>query len=94
MQLDKGQRINAPFLPCAAEVLRFEPRIGYALLQVVLQDGQQTFRSLTVTDDQLATIEVLSQDGFDSLCRRHGSRLRVHSIVYPRNSISCSGHGR
>ena len=60
MQLQEGQRIKAPFLPHVAEVLRFEPRAGYALLQVVLQDGQQTFRSLTVTGAQLATIEVLS----------------------------------
>jgi hypothetical protein len=33
MQLQEGQRIKAPFLSDVAEVIRFEPRTGYALLQ-------------------------------------------------------------
>lgn len=58
MQPQEGQRIKAPFLPHEVKVVKFEPRAGYTLLQ----DRHQTFCSLTVTDDQLVAVEVMSQD--------------------------------
>ena len=59
MTLQPGQLITAPFLPAAAEVKKFEPRAGYFLLEVVLDDGHHTYKPLRVTDDQMAQIQVL-----------------------------------
>ena len=63
MRPQVGQRIAAPFLSAPAEVKTFEPRAGYYRLEVVLDDGHRTFRSLSITDDQLAQIEVLEPGG-------------------------------
>jgi superfamily II DNA or RNA helicase len=62
MQLHTGQRIVAPFLPAPAEVKQFQPRAGYYRLEVVLQDGHHTYKSLRITGEQLAQVEVLEQD--------------------------------
>ena len=59
MELRAGQRITAPFLPAPAEVKKFEPRAGYFLLEVVLDDGHHTYKPLRITDDQLTQIQVL-----------------------------------
>jgi superfamily II DNA or RNA helicase len=61
MQLQPGQLISAPFLPATAEIKKFELRSGYALLEVVLHDGHQTYKPLRITPDQLAQIEILDQ---------------------------------
>ena len=62
MQLREGQRISAPFLAEIAEVKRFEPKPGYYLLEVVLQDGHHTYKPLRITEDQLAAIQILEHD--------------------------------
>jgi hypothetical protein len=49
MQPQPGQLIRAPFLSAPAEVKKFEPRSGYYLLEVVLEDGQHTFRPVRIT---------------------------------------------
>jgi hypothetical protein len=54
MQTQPGQLIRAPFLSAPAEVKKFEPRCSYCLLEVVLEDGQHTFKALHVTAEQLA----------------------------------------
>jgi hypothetical protein len=54
MQPQPGQLIRAPFLSAPAEVKTFEPRCGYCLLEVVLEDGQHTFRPLRITDGRLS----------------------------------------
>lgn len=61
MELHPGQRITAPFLPANAEVKKFETRSGYALLEIVLLDGSNTFKALRITLDQLAQIEVIER---------------------------------
>jgi len=61
MHLQEGQRISAPFLAGTAEVKRFEPRTGYYRLEVVLQDGHQTYKSLQITDEQLAQVRVVER---------------------------------
>jgi excisionase family DNA binding protein len=53
MQLQPGQLIRAPFLSAPAEVKKFEPRSGYYLLEVVLEDGHQTFKPLRITAERL-----------------------------------------
>jgi type I site-specific restriction endonuclease len=60
MQLQPGQRITAPFLATSAEVKKFQPRSGYYLLGVVLDDGHHTFRSIRVSEAQLAQIEIVA----------------------------------
>ncbi len=60
MQLHPGQRITAPFLPTAAEVKQFQPRAGYYLLEVVLDDGQHTYKPLRISEAQLAQVTLLS----------------------------------
>ncbi len=61
MHLQPGQLISAPFLPATAEVKKFELRSGCALLEVVLHDGQQTYKALRITPDQLAHVEILDR---------------------------------
>jgi hypothetical protein len=61
MDLQVGQLITAPFLPASAQVKKFEPRSGYYLLEVVLQDGHHTYKPLRITDDQLAQVQILDQ---------------------------------
>jgi len=62
MQLEEGQRITAPFLAEIAKVKRFEPKPGYYLLEVVLQDGHNTYKPLRITEDQLAVVQILEHD--------------------------------
>jgi len=62
MDLCAGQLITAPFLPASAEVKKFEPRTGYYLLEVVLQDDHHTYKPLRITDDQLAQVHILEGD--------------------------------
>jgi len=62
MQLEEGQRITAPFLAEIAKVKRFEPKPGYYLLEVVLQDGHNTYKPLRITEDQLAAVQILEHD--------------------------------
>jgi hypothetical protein len=62
MQPQPGQLIRAPFLSAPAEVKKFEPRSGYYLLEVVLEDGQHTFKPLRITAEQLAQIQVLERN--------------------------------
>jgi len=62
MDIRIGQLINAPFLAAPAEVKRFEPRRGYYLLEVVLQDGNHSFKTLRITPDQLAQVQIAGQD--------------------------------
>jgi superfamily II DNA or RNA helicase len=72
MKPEVGQRITAPFLSAPAEVKTFEQRPGYYLLEVVLDDGHQSYRSLNLSEDQLAQVEVLDRpamalgDGIDA----------------------------
>ena len=54
MELQPGQRITAPFLAAPAEVKTFVAREGYVHLEVVLEDGYNTFQSKRVFLDQLA----------------------------------------
>lgn len=59
MDLRLGQRVTAPFLSAPAEVKTFEPRAGHYLLEVVLDDDHRTFKSLRLSEDQLAQVEIL-----------------------------------
>ncbi|HDQ71911.1 MAG TPA: DUF3883 domain-containing protein [Chloroflexi bacterium] len=69
MQLRVGQLITAPFLPARAKVKQFEARTGYYRLEVVLQDGRHTYQSLSITDDQLAQVDVVE----------HGQATRIEN---------------
>ena len=53
LNLQVGQQISAPFLPTPAEVKKFEPRAGYFLLEVVLQDGHHTYKPLRIAVRQV-----------------------------------------
>lgn len=62
MELTIGQIITAPFLSAPAEVKQFQPRAGYALLEVVLDDGHHTFKSLRLTTDQLSQVSIVERN--------------------------------
>jgi len=62
MHLQEGQRITAPFLAGTAEVKKFTPRPGYYRLEVILQDESQTYRSLQITEEQLAQVQVVDRN--------------------------------
>lgn len=61
-----GQIIKAPFLPNSAEVKKFEPRNGYYLLEVVIQDTHHTFKAIRITPEQLAQIEIIDRSELSS----------------------------
>jgi hypothetical protein len=97
MQLEEGQRIRAPFLSGVAEVVRFAPKRGYYLLKVVLQDGRHTYQPLRITGDQLATVQVLSQErpapagnAEDFFFAVEATRIRLAYQFDPHLAISVS----
>jgi hypothetical protein len=63
MHLQEGQLITAPFLAGTAEVKRFEPRAGYYRLEVVLQDGRQTYKPLQIAESQLLQSRAVDASG-------------------------------
>jgi hypothetical protein len=97
MHLQEGQRITAPFLAGTAEVKRFEPRTGYYRLEVVLQDGNQTYKSLQITEQQLAQIRIVERspvaltgnaEDFFFLIEAH--RIRLAYQFDPQLAVSVS----
>ncbi len=97
MMLQPGQLITAPFLPAAAEVKKFEPRAGYFLLEVVLDDGHHTYKPLRITDDQMAQIQVLelsptslTDSGEDFFFLIEAHRIRLAYQFDPHLAVSIS----
>jgi superfamily II DNA or RNA helicase len=97
MPLQEGQLITAPFLSEMAEVKRFEPRTGYTRLEVVLQDGHQTYKSLQLTEKQLAQVQVVERspvaltgnaEDFFYLIEAH--RIRLAYQFDPQLAVSVS----
>jgi hypothetical protein len=54
MQPQPGQLIRAPFLSAPAQVKKFEPRSGYYLLEVVLEDEHHKSKPPRITTEQVA----------------------------------------
>lgn len=97
MELKAGQRIIAPFLPAPAEVKKFEPRGGYFLLEVVLDDGHHTYKPLRITEDQLAQIQILgrspvalTEDAEDFFFLIEAHRIRLAYQFDPQLAVSIS----
>jgi len=97
MELQPGQLINAPFLPTPAEVKKFEPRAGYFLLEVVLQDGHHTYKPLRITADQLAQVEfldhgplALTDNAEDFFFLIEANRIRLAYQFDPQLAVSVS----
>ncbi len=97
MQPQPGQRITAPFLPAPAEVKKFQPRAGYYLLEVVLDDGHHTYQPLRITDEQLAQIQVLerspialTEDAEDFFFLIEAHRIRLAYQFDPQLAVSIS----
>ena len=97
MNLKPGQIIRAPFLPAPAEIKGIDQRAGYSLLEVVLQDGNHTYKSLRITADQIAQIEVLERspvaltdnaEDFFFLIEAH--RIRLAYQFDPQLAVSVS----
>ncbi len=63
MELFEGQVISAPFLNERAEVKKFERRVGYFLLEVILLKSSK-FKSLRISESQLKQIKVVTTDTF------------------------------
>ena len=97
MHLDPGQTISAPFLACQAQVKRFSPRAGYCILEVVLDDGNATYQTLRVSEQQLREIKV---EGSSSIRRIQNAeelflyveanRLRLAYQFDPQLAVSVS----
>jgi len=63
MELFEGQVISAPFLNERVEVKKFERRVGYFLLEVILLKSSK-FKSLRISESQLKQIKVVTTDTF------------------------------
>ena len=97
MHLQEGQLITAPFLSAVAEVKNFEPRSGYYRLEVVLQDAHRAYKSLQITADQLAQIQLVDHspvalagnaEDFFFLIEAH--RIRLAYQFDPQLAVSIS----
>ncbi|MBN1306183.1 MAG: DUF3883 domain-containing protein [Anaerolineales bacterium] len=56
-----GQIISAPFLASNGEIKKIEARSGYYLIEVVLQDGKNTFVSQRLSEQQYTQIEIVEE---------------------------------
>ncbi|MFP4396285.1 MAG: DEAD/DEAH box helicase, partial [Anaerolineales bacterium] len=97
MQLKPGQRIQAPFLSAPAEVKSFTPRASYYRVEVVLEDGHNTFNTLQLTDDQLAQVEIVDahtltrvERAEDLFLTIEAHRLRLAHQFDPQLAVSVS----
>lgn len=97
MSLQVGQLITAPFLPASAEVKKFEPRAGYYLLEVVLQDDSHTYKPLRITEEQFTQIEILEQspvaltdNAEDFFFLIEANRIRMAYQFDPQLAVSVS----
>ncbi len=97
MSLQVGQLITAPFLPASAEVKKFEPRDGYFLLEVVLQDDSHTYKPLRITEEQFTQIEILEQSSValtdnaeDFFFLIEANRIRLAYQFDPQLAVSVS----
>ncbi|MFP4343587.1 MAG: helicase-related protein, partial [Anaerolineales bacterium] len=97
MDLQPGQRITAPFLSAPAEVKQFEPRSGYYLLEVVLDDGGHRYQAVRISADQLAQVEVVDAHAVTRVERAEdfflfveAHRLRLAYQFDPHLAISVS----
>jgi superfamily II DNA or RNA helicase len=97
MQLQPNQTITAPFLPTPAVVKRFEARAGYYSLEVVLDDGHHTYKTLAISEAQLAQVEVSAPQtptrvahGEDLFLLIEAHRLRLAHQFDPQLAISVS----
>jgi hypothetical protein len=97
MNFKVSQSITASFLSAPAEVKTFEPRTGYYLLEVFLQDDHHTFKPLRITENQLAQIEILDRrsvelaenvEDFFFLIEAH--RIRLAYQFDPQLTVSVS----
>ncbi|MBN1318749.1 MAG: DEAD/DEAH box helicase family protein, partial [Anaerolineales bacterium] len=97
LQLKVGQKINAPFLPVPAEIKKFESRAGYFLLEVVLQDNANTYKSLRITQEQSDSIEPVSPaaltpvgEAEDFFLFIEANRIRLAHQFDPQLAVSIS----
>ncbi|MBN2394097.1 MAG: DEAD/DEAH box helicase family protein, partial [Anaerolineae bacterium] len=97
MQLEPGQRITAPFLSAPAEVKAFTPRVNYYRVEVVLDDGHNTFTALQLTEDQLAQVEIIDAHALtrakraeDLFLTIEAHRLRLAYQFDPQLAVSVS----
>ncbi|MBN1259367.1 MAG: DUF3883 domain-containing protein [Anaerolineae bacterium] len=95
--LHPGQRIQAPFLAAPAEVKQFQPRAGYYLLEVVLEDGHQTYQKARLTEAQLAQVQVMADQALTRVERAEdlfflieAHRLRLAYQFDPQLAVSVS----
>jgi len=97
VNLHPGQVITAPFLSAKAEIKKFEQRAGYFLLEMVLQDGTNTFVSRRISGEQLAIINIIEEsssqlvenaEDFFFLIEAH--RIRLAYQFDPQLAVSVS----
>jgi superfamily II DNA or RNA helicase len=97
VDLQIGQVIEAPFLASQGEIKKFEPRKGYFLLEVVLQDGNNTFISQRLSEEQVGLISIVEQcqselvenaEDFFFLIEAH--RIRLAYQFDPQLAVSVS----
>ena len=97
MDLHPGQRITAPFLPAPAEVKAFTIRANYYRVEVVLDDGHNTFTPLQLTEAQLAQVEIIDAHALTRVERAEdlfltveAHRLRLAHQFDPQLAVSVS----
>lgn len=97
MELHPGQLITAPFLPALAEVKGFERRRGYVRVELLLQDGRNTYQVKNLTDAQLAQITILdsgkvalTEDAEDFFFLIEAHRIRLAYQFDPHLAVSIS----
>ena len=97
MDLHPGQLITAPFLPAPAEVKGFERRRGYVRVELLLQDGRNTYLAKNLTDVQLTQVTILdsgeislAEDAEDFFFLIEAHRIRLAYQFDPQLAVSIS----
>ncbi|MCB0164257.1 MAG: DUF3883 domain-containing protein [Anaerolineae bacterium] len=97
MELKTGQLITAPFLPAMAEVKKFESRLGYYRLELLLKDGSNQYLSQNITTSQLTQIQIaernpvaLTDNAEDFFFLIEAHRLRLAYQFDPQLAVSIS----
>lgn len=97
MDLRIGQIVKAPFLSSAGEIKKIERRSGYYLLEVVLQDGKNTYVSQRLSKEQYGLIQIveeslplLADDAEKLFFLIEAHRLRLAYQFDPQLAVSVS----
>jgi superfamily II DNA or RNA helicase len=62
LKVNEGDLIRAPFFEGVGQVTKFEPKSGYYVLELILLNNDDQYKSIRLPEEQVNQITVLSED--------------------------------